>query len=254
MSTRVLELESFYYENDRDERAILFEKQRLKLRKVINTPVQPETSASPEYADEELPPFSSQSRRLKDSASSSRKPMSARKDRRSQQLVHSSTAGKKTRVAPIYDWEVRGNTQKAGGEEAPKKSCFEFQVRLSPEEYEELMERRADAGAHGRSYLHKGDGKTMSTVRKKPVEDEEESAFVTSAGPYIEPSSFENWRNINKTKWVAKTDFSCATNKAVQEEEGEFLHDGPYIENAFKTCLRHEDRTRWVGDEFKRNV
>merc|ERR1711998_305323 len=32
---RVDDLENFYYENDLDERAILFEKQRLKLRKAL---------------------------------------------------------------------------------------------------------------------------------------------------------------------------------------------------------------------------
>merc|ERR1711981_609353 len=34
---RVEDLENFYYENDMDERAILFEKQSLKLRKVLTT-------------------------------------------------------------------------------------------------------------------------------------------------------------------------------------------------------------------------
>ena len=51
--------------------------------------------------------------------------------------------------------------------------CIVGQVRLSPEEYEELMERRVAAGARGKSFLHKGSGKTMSTVRKQPIADEE---------------------------------------------------------------------------------
>jgi hypothetical protein len=77
-------------------------------------------------------------------------------------------------------------------------------VRLTPEEYEELMERRVEASARGKAFLHKGRGKTMSTVRKQAIPDAEESKFITSSGPYIEPSYFDNWRKPEKTKWVAK--------------------------------------------------
>merc|ERR1711976_175626 len=59
-------------------------------------------------------------------------------------LVHSSSVKKDSRVAPIYKWEVQGNASKAT-EEGAEPKCFEFQVRLGPEEYEELMERRASA-------------------------------------------------------------------------------------------------------------
>lgn len=249
---RVDDLENFYYENDMDERAILFEKQRLKLRKVINTNVQ---KLEAEYGSLEEP---SQSRRgPASSMTSSRRPMSASRSKAAgpAQLVHSA-AGKKTRVAPIYEWEVRSTKQSpaAAVENSADPRAFEFQVRLSPEEYEELMERRADAGARGRTFLHKGSGKTMSTVRKKAIEDtQDDSPYVTSSGPYIEPSYFENWRTTNKSKWVAKTDFNTA---AVLEKQGdaEFLQDGPYIENAFKACLRGDDKSKWVGDNFKRNV
>lgn len=168
-------------------------------------------------------------------------------------------------MAPIYDWEVRGTQPTSDGVDdgEGEATCFEFQVRLTPEEYEELMERRASAGARGRSFLHKGEGKTMSSGRKASMEEEHEEGepeFVTSSGPYIEPTYFETWRHVNKNKWVAKTDFSCAgvadqnkTFDANVQLKG-FLHEGPYIENSFKTCLRGESKEKWIAEEFRRNV
>jgi len=252
---RVEDLENFYYENDMDERAILFEKQRLKLKKVLVKAAElQESIANGEYFPEEEAPPQSQQRRAP--SSTSRRPNSAsRKDRSNgpSQMMHSNASSKKSRVAPIYDWEVRKTKKPDQADNSSQDAkCFEFQVKLSPEEYEELMERRADAGARGRSFLQKGAGHTMSTVRKQRIEDEEESKYITSSGPYIEPTYFESWRSTNKNKWVAKTDFNTA---ARDDGSGsEFLQEGPYIEGAFKACLRGEDKAKWVGDEFKRNV
>ena len=194
------------------------------------------------------------------SASAAARRQAARKTRKGQsQVVHSSNKNANTRVAPIYDWEVRGNRkerEKAEQAAAETAQCFEFQVRLAPHEYEELMERRAVAGSRGRSFLRKGDGKTMATMRKPPVETEEPT-YVTSAGPYIEPQYFENWRYTHKDKWVTKQDFSVSKAKNNFPEDlqlNDFLHNGPYIENAFKACLRSEDDSKWVSDDFKRHV
>merc|ERR1711907_925368 len=181
-----------------------------------------------------------------------------RKKAKGDSLVHSSqVTGNKTRVAPIYDWEVRGQSKEAEQDTAEAR-CFEFQVRLSPEEYEELMDRRAAAGERGRSFLHKGGGATMSTARKKADDEERDSQFVTSSGPYIEPTYFENWRHVNKSKWLSKQDF----NRTVGDHDlfpenlqlNNFLQTGPHIENAFKSCLRHEDKSKWVAEEFNRHV
>jgi len=257
---RVDDLENFYYENDLDERAILFEKQRLKLRKVLTTEVEPmleleEEAAAPDSAVAQRRPTTADSAAMRRSQ--------ARKEAKSNgaPLVHSSKiSGKKSRVAPIYDWEVRGSSKggDADQEAGPAPRCFEFQVRLSPEEYEELMDRRAAAGARGRSFLHKGDGQTMSTARKKALESNEEGEFVTSSGPYIEPTYFENWRKVNKNKWVAKSDFNRNVidhdRIDASAQQREFLQTGPHIESGFKTCLRSEDKSKWVSDEFRRHV
>jgi len=261
---RVTDLENFYYEHDLDERAILFEKQRLKLRKLLNMELpKPRTeaiTAGDDYLEDEPAYVSSEqpNRRRPASASASmRRQQAQRKTRKGQpQLVHSSNKNATTRVAPIYDWEVRGNSQ-AVDEEQPDVKCFEFQVRLAPHEYEELMERRSMAGTRGRSFLRKGDGQTMATVRKAPVQDAEEAPYVTSSGPYIEPQYFENWRYVAKDKWVAKNDFAITKEKknfADKLQLDDFLHNGPYIENAFKACLRGEDGDKWVADDFRRHV
>jgi len=236
----VEDLENFYYEHDLDERAILFEKQRLKLRKLLSMEIaQADPAGAITYGEEGERPASSAKRKSK--------------GRKGQpQMVHSGS-GAKTRVAPIYDWEVRGN-QTAKGKEP---SSFEFRVKLNPEEYEELMDRRGSAGARGHTFLRKGTGQSIATVKKAPVADEEESPYVTSTGPYIEPQYFENWRYVHKDKWVAKTDFAVskeAGNFPQNLQLDDFLHNGPYIENAFKACLRSEENNKWVSDNFKRHV
>jgi len=255
---RIDDLEKFYYENDMDERAILFEKQRLKLRKVLTTEYdRGDLAVAASSHDEDTPEVNSAPRSRPISGAMKRH--QARKASNTP-LVHSSSVQGSKRVAPIYDWEVRGAPKAATEENSEERSQgFEFQVRLGPEEYEELMERRAAAGARGRSFLHKGGGKTMSTSRKSRASSPEDSgAFVTSQGPYIEPTYFENWRHVDKNKWVAKTDFTrtAAVPSNDKFDDGMqlsgFLQDGPYIENSFKTCLRHEEKDKWVAEEFRR--
>jgi len=177
---QILVLEDFYYEHDLDERAILFEKQRLKLRKLVNMKIEA--------------------------------------------------------VEPPPEMIT------AGDEYMPE---------------DEMLQQSGRDSTRGRNFLRKGDGVTMSTIRKAPMEDKEEGPYVTSAGPYIEPQYFENWRYVKKDKWVTKNDFASGKEKKNFPEHlqlNDFLHNGPYIENAFKACLRSEDGGRWLGDNFKRHV
>jgi len=273
---RVDDLENFYYENDLDERAILFEKQRLKLRKLLRDYSEGTLcleSEQPNYVQEPVasrqPRQQSGGYRPQSSASSRKQSSRAGPGAKSQttdsQLVHSkSVKDKKLRVAPIYDWELRSSK---GQVQAPPKSDvpegFEFQVKLSQSEFETLMERRSTSSSRGRTFLQKGAGRTMSSVVKKPVPDEDESSFVTSQGPYIEPTYFDNWRDTNKAKWVSKGDFkrngldeAAAQKKPFAKtlQLDDFLHQGPYVETSHKAVLRDEDKSKWVADSsFRRH-
>merc|ERR1712086_951310 len=55
-------------------------------------------------------------------------------------LVHSSAVkDKKLRVAPIYDWELRSSAKPQTQPQQQVPEGFEFQVKLSKEEFETLM-------------------------------------------------------------------------------------------------------------------
>lgn len=249
---RLVDLESFYYNNDLDERAILFEKQRLKLRKMIRDYENGQLDLTHSM---EAPVSRGQSRG--GARPTARRPVRA-KDNTDPALVHStSVKTKKLSVAPIYDWELRSDN---GSQQEPAPEGFEFQVKLTREEFETLMERRATQNARGRSFLHKGQGKTMSSVVKRPArEEEDDGQYVTSQGPYIEPTHFDNWRDTNKGRWVSKNDFKRTGlqekakgpfDKKLQLDN--FLHQGPYVENSFG--LRGEDKSKWVADDtFRRH-
>eukprot|EP00656_Telonema_subtile_P004112 TRINITY_DN1186_c0_g1_i1.p1 TRINITY_DN1186_c0_g1~~TRINITY_DN1186_c0_g1_i1.p1 ORF type:complete len:305 (+),score=77.37 TRINITY_DN1186_c0_g1_i1:197-1111(+) len=258
---RLVDLENFYYENDMDERAILFEKQRLKLRKMIRDYEDGRlvlTEAAPAQTSSARQPQSKQPRRP--GSRSSKAPPS------DGTLVRSSAVrDKKLKVAPIYDWELKSRNKTLDAEEervrpdAPPEG-FEFQVKLTREEFMTLMERRETQSVRGKSFLQKGQGKMMSSVIKRPIHDEEgaDGQFVTSQGPYIEPTYFDNWRDTNKGKWVAKNDFKRTGLDERQQgpdknaQANDFLNQGPYIENSFG--LRGEDKNKWVADEtFRRH-
>merc|ERR1712146_241553 len=122
--------------------------------------------------------------------------------------------------------------------------------------FETLMERRASTASRGRDFLHKGQGKTMSSVVKKPqLEQDHEPEFVTLQGPYIEPTYFDNWRNTNKSKWVAKNDFRRTGLKfATKIADNDFLEKGPYMEASERMALREENKAKWVADStFRRH-
>eukprot|EP00658_Telonema_sp_P-2_P031937 TRINITY_DN23787_c0_g1_i2.p1 TRINITY_DN23787_c0_g1~~TRINITY_DN23787_c0_g1_i2.p1 ORF type:complete len:299 (+),score=88.37 TRINITY_DN23787_c0_g1_i2:243-1139(+) len=247
---RLLDLENFYYENDLDERAILFEKQRLKLRKMLRDYETGRLHLGEPVTEAPRPVNSGPSR----GTATRRAPRAAKNVKSTPQLVHSSAVKeRKLRVAPIYDWEIRSNNRNATEEEEAERADvapdgFEFQVKLTKDEFDTLMERRATQTARGRSFLHKGQGKNMSSVIKRPSHDEDDGRFVTSQGPYIEPTYFENWRDTNKGKWVDKNDFKrnglqekpkAPFDKKLQLDN--FLHQGPYVEGSFNTVLRGED-------------
>jgi len=260
---RLMDLESFYYNNDLDERAILFEKQRLKLRKLLRDYDNDELS----LGQPEAPPATKSSINLRSRPPQQTSVRRTKENKSDPTLVRSSAVKeKKLRVAPIYDWELRQNDRSRSGPEdskPPPPEGFEFQVKLSREEFETLMERRSTQAARGRSFLHKGQGKTMSSVIKRPLNEEEgaEGQYVTSQGPYIEPSYFDNWRDTDKGKWVAKSDFKRTGlderqpgpfDKKLQLDN--FLHQGPYVENSSKAVLRAEDKNKWVADgPFRRH-
>jgi len=268
---RVDDLENFYYENDLDERAILFEKQRLKLRKLLRDYSEGtlQFGEEPGYAPEPAPAQQSKYRPQSAAGSRSRQANSSRGPAKSQKsdpnaLVHSSAVkDKKLRVAPIYDWELRSSAKPQAQPQQQVPEGFEFQVKLSKEEFETLMERRSTNTARGRSFLQKGQGKTMSSVIKQALPDDDESSFVTSQGPYIEPTYFDNWRDTNKAKWVSKGDFKRNGLDELQPKKKpfaktlqltDFLHQGPYVEASSKACMREDDKSKWVADSsFRRH-
>eukprot|EP00761_Pharyngomonas_kirbyi_P005314 gb/GECH01005319.1/.p1 GENE.gb/GECH01005319.1/~~gb/GECH01005319.1/.p1 ORF type:complete len:397 (+),score=84.53 gb/GECH01005319.1/:1-1191(+) len=124
-------------------------------------------------------------------------------------------------------------------------------VQMNRDDFEELQKKRDQ---HRNGFLTKGGGR-LAYKRKRPVQDTE-GMYITSRGPYIEPKDVNNWKPVEKSKWMSTRDFRTAGHQK------EFYRDQrlpKYIGIGFnqpkptKTfSWRATDKHKWVSaEDFK---
>jgi len=227
IENRIEELEEFYLQHDSDERAILFEKQRLKLRRLLhsdsvkskasianNSPAPARSAGKPPLPPAPETPKKTGSAQKKRSGhkkkkSSNKSPSMAGKSYereprlcystnkspkvRFQELLMESRAKMKSRVEPIYSWEKNHVGEKAAHQ--AKVQLFgpvEFQLRLTEREFYKFCSKRREQAALLR---HK---KRNVKFTKKECE------FLQMQGPYVDPTRILNsiYRSPDKSKWM----------------------------------------------------
>jgi hypothetical protein len=183
---RIDALEQFYNDNELDERALMFEKQRLKLRRALRedpffVPPTPKSKSSERASQLVLPPPLTQ---VPDDISAGGREDSNQVDivqsverigevgkAEKGREVENAQPKRKKKVVPIYDWEKpdyqksRDNKkdQKKSGDAGNRGDQLQFEVKLTRAEFEDLMSRRQNGGndGSGRMFLKKGDGKLV---------------------------------------------------------------------------------------------
>eukprot|EP00743_Colponemidia_sp_Colp-15_P007189 GILK01007763.1.p1 GENE.GILK01007763.1~~GILK01007763.1.p1 ORF type:complete len:227 (+),score=13.29 GILK01007763.1:113-793(+) len=159
---RIDELERFYYNNDLDERAILFEKQRLKLRKALqlahlSPPGAPKTRSSaaltrPQTAPRPTarPAPASRSRQVNGTTvdrtrPATSRPTSAPRTRPAAPSAPYSTGRplSSSRQRPSSSSRVSTTTPATSSSNSTEPQYFEFRIKLTEAEYHELLARKA---------------------------------------------------------------------------------------------------------------
>jgi hypothetical protein len=222
IENRIEELEEFYLQHDHDERAILFEKQRLKLRRLLHSDSikskLPKAASAPAYSPkppqppstpaEKTPKRRVRSSQKKKSSSKSNNAVVIKSYEREPRLCYStnksrkaqfqkelnlSRAKMKSRVEPIYSWE-KGNEGGRAAQHA-KVQLFgpvEFQLVLTEQEFYKFCSKRRERAALLR---HK---KRNIKFQKK------ECKYLMMQGPYVDPTRILNsiYRSPDKSKWM----------------------------------------------------
>lgn len=212
---RIEELEEFYLAHDSDERSILFEKQRLKLRRLLHSDnVTPNSRPPPPPAARPTVPIPAptpprpaarpQKKKSKSKRGKSyvRDPQLAYSTNKSpkkafQATLKKSRAVMKSRVQPIYHWEKK--VQEGEGQALPDDEDVtipgpvNFQLRLTDKEFFKFTSMRRGAQAEKR---HKA-----RNMAKQPPK---ESMYLQCTGPYVDPERVTNsiYRTKNKDKWI----------------------------------------------------
>jgi hypothetical protein len=208
---RVEELEDFYIEHDNDERAILFEKQRLRLRRLLHDekylrkshfqkPPPPKPEAAQPKKEPPVrwkPPNPKPQKKKKNKKlpkSYEREPLLAYSTNKSpkarfQKQLRAEQAKMKSRVEPIYDWE-----KPDGGKKQPVKLMgpLEFELRMTQQEFFKFTSKRREAIAVKK---HK--------LRNRKY-DRRTAPFIQSQGPYVDPTRISNsiYREVKKENWM----------------------------------------------------
>lgn len=235
VQNRIREIEEFYTQNDDDERSILFEKQRLRLRRAIQSvSVGKKSDATPSrpsaisIADPPATPASAVAPR-KDSSSALRGSPGAKPSGRGAVTAsRTPPASASKSLQPIYNWEMAN--QSAGDSDAdvvreritteaasfiPSNSLgiyvgdassdsfaadalVDFQVVLSEEEFNVFVARRRNVVAekkHSERFLDKSKPGDKSTV--------------LASTPYVDPKRIQRelLRPPQPHKWVNQSGF-----------------------------------------------
>lgn len=229
---RVEQLEQFYLEHDTDERAILFEKQRLKLRRLLhsdsadsknaraNAALPPSKSRRPPVPPQSTPsktPPRQQQRgqrgqqgqggreRRKKRGGSAADRNAGKSYEREPKLAYSTNKSPKDRFdAELKTAQAKMKSrvepiypwEKADGAEAKQKiqlyGPVEFQLRLTEQEFFKFCSKRRERAAFLR---HK----------KRNVKfGQKECKFLQMQGPYVDPPRIMNsiYRSPDKSKWI----------------------------------------------------
>lgn len=213
---RIDELEEFYLANDDDERAVLFEKQRLRLRRALQTAQQ---AAKPDKAPGASTP--SRTPRGKDrtmprtaatpvaaspayqETAVKKTPISGSKGKAGASAPSSNKKKSKKLVSPLYAWErPKEDSENANLSRRPvitehgqfnpsdrirgfyeqqhqevSNKYVDFQIILSELEYQELLAKRR---------AQKARGEAMDRQKQEP-----DSQFLFSSMPYVDANRVE---------------------------------------------------------------
>lgn len=137
-----------------------------------------------------------------------------------------SSARKKP--APIYEWEKRalkkekesgaGESLVEEGEESDDShappvgmadTVVEFQIRLTEEEYKQLIVRRRRRAADEKFYTRAQKVVEASKQRAVDVAAERGASGIAVTGPYVEPAMLEThlYRTPQPKKWMSEKGF-----------------------------------------------
>ncbi len=200
---RIDELEDFHAANDDDERAVLFEKQRLRLRQALQTAAPPSPAKKDGGKEDLRTPASQMIRSFRTGVGSSPEPKSATLGSPSSSKSPKSASPRKkkqTTPKPLYSWEKkqspqpttpRSSVNSPHGEFIPSASpgfyekrgaaptstkYIDFQVVLSEDSYQELLTRRRRQNA---------EAKHMGRFKDRTVK---ETPYLNASTPYVDPS------------------------------------------------------------------
>ena len=142
---------------------------------------------------------------------------------------------------------------------APRTSTTQLRVRLTPEEFEDLQQRRT-AHRQSQAHLTKGEGKLMwEHTAARPghtVSRLHGVAGLISEGPWSDPARFSHREDTDAAKWITKDGFDSTGKhpQRLQPRASEVTGPsaGPYTTSRAEVVLVRPNETPYSVDKNNR--
>eukprot|EP00750_Incisomonas_marina_P001411 INCI11179.1.p1 GENE.INCI11179.1~~INCI11179.1.p1 ORF type:complete len:282 (+),score=63.52 INCI11179.1:298-1143(+) len=216
IQNRIEELEDFYVEHDADDRALLFEKQRMALRRLLHTYcVNNEARSRAESARAAAAKNGASQGRSTAIVGSKPAAQPQRENDQSQRLTSSTRKklnkagiGSQRNVKPIYKWEKRGSGSDDEDDQALdpfEQPMVTFDVVLTEQEFfaytSRLREYSVKQRAKKAEIAHASRRKRTAEQRKFEMA---KNTTLQASGPYLDPQRLSRSlrRSPQKSQWM----------------------------------------------------